>query len=819
MLHKIKTTTVCLNERELLSKLFKNLVQRSQHPRCIDKATFCRVFPLPGVLGERLFKVFDTDNTSLITHDQFFDGVAIVLKGSIEDKIKFLFRIMDLDEQEKISKTDLETVLNCIVSAQQSWLNEADHSSLLTSPTTPWLINNKPQNKTVNDNNSITRTRAVIDCQNVVAELLEDAFLHTPQNTEYLTLRIFAGWIIEHPYLWQIIEDTFKLNSTYNTSLTPGLRRRRSESLSSMASDIQILHAPTHHHHHHNHNHHYSISDRPITPKSIQTHEFNPEHLLIDNVLEPKESFSNQLQLQKVSSYKSIKQAIEEKEAIPSDEDDQKNTTQITTTTQLKIDNINTSNFPLTRTIRNNSEICNGSQLLNNGNSNGLIRTKSQYSKNLFQFKFDSTPLVPDMFGYLTKIGRRLQLPIKRWYLLHANFLYVFKNHLNTKPRHVILLQGCQIKTFSKHDDENKKYGIELVIGINTIRHQTKILFASTEKEQYRWINALKQSADAFVIEDFFNIHEKLGSGKFSTVYRATDKKNKNNQYAVKIIQRRSLSPRENKALRTEIAVLRMLNHPNIISIQHVFETIENICLVMDYVRGGDLFDRIVEMKRFPESTAKLVLYKLLKVILYLHKRGIVHRDLKPENILCLHKHKIDEILVIDFGLSSFFTPKELLKSPCGTLSYVAPEVLKGYGYGKEVDLWSAGVILYVMLRGKLPFDSNNRNNKNDKTNLIRKVISGRFSMRNDCWKLRSNQCKDLIIRLLCVDPQKRLTAQNALMHPWFNTINHRLSCVDDDVNILSLKSVPESQNENAETENECDDKKEDVVLNRTKSL
>ena len=359
--------------------------------------------------------------------------------------------------------------------------------------------------------------------------------------------------------------------------------------------------------------------------------------------------------------------------------------------------------------------------------------------------------------------------------------------------------------------------------------------YATSEKKQHRWINALKQAADAFVIEDFFTIHEKLGSGKFSTVYRATDKKNSHHQYAVKIIQRRSLSERENQALRTEIAVLRMLNHPNIISIKHVFETTADICIVMQYVKGGDLFDRIVEMKRFPEATAKSVLYKLLKVILYLHQRGIVHRDLKPENILCLNKNKIDEILVIDFGLSSFFTPKELLKSPCGTLSYVAPEVLKGYGYGKEVDLWSAGVILYVMLRGKLPFDSANhhKNNKNDKTNLIRKVISGRFSMRNEIWKLISNNCKDLIIRLLCVDPHKRLTAQNALKHPWFNSLNKNKQQItkgniilnDAQHNNLSLlKSVPESQNEGAENEenyneNNQNDNENKTVPARTQSM
>ena len=115
-------TLVRREERELLSKLFKDLVSRSEHRNCIDKATFCRVYPLPGILGERLFHIFDINGDNVISQEEFFDGVAAVLKGSIEDKIKFLFHLFDLDDANQISKTDLETVLNCIVSAQQAWM-------------------------------------------------------------------------------------------------------------------------------------------------------------------------------------------------------------------------------------------------------------------------------------------------------------------------------------------------------------------------------------------------------------------------------------------------------------------------------------------------------------------------------------------------------------------------------------------------------------------------------------------------------------------------------------------------------------------------
>ena len=781
--------------------------------------------------------MFDTNGNELIGRDQWFNGMAIILKGSIEDKIKFLFRVMDLDDTGKISKTDLETVLNCIVSAQQCWQrdghstpnghgvgnpNHPNHTpsyphhnhlnsinwSNPASPQSPRIcafpeheenttgtVPNGVEIHSLNQQNHITdKEQAVMEGEKAVEELLEDAWAHCPDD-QFLSLRVFAGWIVEHAYLWEVIEDTFKLSSTYNSSITPGLRRRRSDSVRSMSSVTSgITYTATNGIPHGIHSGIHSGINGGSLPM-VHRGGMLPQNdnLLIDNVLAPKESFSNQMK--RVGSHGSLS-GLKRAKTVPVDDLNHLKDLKITHPQSggAPLDEMKSADLIRTNPVPNHQSGCHPHSLgavnpVGGGNGSGNVtgnlpgNINNNISKSLFQFKFDATPLVPDMFGYLTKIGRRLSLRVRRWYLLHSNFLYVFKSATDTKPRHVILLHGCQIRAVSaESSDERLKHGIELVIGINTIRHSTKVLFAANASDQQRWISALKQSGDAFVIEDFFNIHDKLGSGKFSTVFRATDKKS-GTEHAVKIIKRRSLSRRENDALRTEIAVLRLLNHPNIISIQHVFETVSSICIVMEYVKGGDLFDRIVELRRFSEIQAKQVMFKLLSVILYLHRRGIVHRDLKPENILVTSKKKMDSILVIDFGLSSFFTPKEMLKSPCGTLSYVAPEVLKGAGYGKQVDLWSAGVILYVMLRGKLPFDSTI---KKDKTILIRKVIAGRFSMRNEIWKGISNGCKDLIVRLLTVDPQKRISAQNALKHSWFDSLR---------VNPNDLTSVPETQN------------------------
>ena len=191
-IHTHTHTTVCTNERELLKKLFKDLVSRSQHPKFIDKATFCRVFPLPGILSEQLFRLFDKfrscirtniltfipcnmyknahrNKDDLLSRDEFFDGIATVLKGSIADKIKFVFELFDLDKRGRVSKDDLETVLNCIVSSQQAWKDD--------------ILNNDDKHTRIRDYRHAASVEAsqrrsmksVDDANNAVKELLEDA--------------------------------------------------------------------------------------------------------------------------------------------------------------------------------------------------------------------------------------------------------------------------------------------------------------------------------------------------------------------------------------------------------------------------------------------------------------------------------------------------------------------------------------------------------------------------------------------------------------------------------------------------------------------
>lgn len=191
-----------------------------------------------------------------------------------------------------------------------------------------------------------------------------------------------------------------------------------------------------------------------------------------------------------------------------------------------------------------------------------------------------------------------------------------------------------------------------------------------------------------------------LRSGSFATVYLCTDlhpPPNFPKQYAMKIIEKAKCKGQEEHIIK-EITILKKLSHRNIIHLYDVFETRDKLYLQMELVSGGELFDRIVNKGTYTEADARNLVKYLLDALNFLHEQNIVHRDLKPENLLMSSPKEDADVKLADFGLSTFAENDFALKTSCGTLTYVAPEVLKGEKYGKKVDMWSLGVITYILL-------------------------------------------------------------------------------------------------------------------------
>ena len=254
-----------------------------------------------------------------------------------------------------------------------------------------------------------------------------------------------------------------------------------------------------------------------------------------------------------------------------------------------------------------------------------------------------------------------------------------------------------------------------------------------------------------------------LGKGGFGRVYKVRHKLS--NQYrAMKIIQCKSSSEHHSLTINKEINILKNLDHPNIIKVYEFYSSEKYVYIINELCTGGELFDKIVDVKHFSELVACNIMRQLFSAVAYCHENGVIHRDLKPENILIENSEEKDKdffhIKVIDFGTCEILKKKKLTEQ-IGTSFYIAPEVLKN-GYNEKCDLWSCGVILYILLCGSPPFYG-----KNEKE-IFRKILDGNFTFRHKIWNKISNEAKNLVLKLLQVNPTKRISAKEALEDVWF---------------------------------------------------
>eukprot|EP01103_Thecamoeba_quadrilineata_P010528 TRINITY_DN229_c0_g3_i1.p1 TRINITY_DN229_c0_g3~~TRINITY_DN229_c0_g3_i1.p1 ORF type:complete len:784 (+),score=170.24 TRINITY_DN229_c0_g3_i1:73-2424(+) len=262
-------------------------------------------------------------------------------------------------------------------------------------------------------------------------------------------------------------------------------------------------------------------------------------------------------------------------------------------------------------------------------------------------------------------------------------------------------------------------------------------------------------------VRHFYDLKQELGKGTFSVVRLGINKKT-GKKSAIKIINKKITNIETKQMLETEINILQRVDHPNVIGLQSMYETKTHLFLVMEYVEGGELFDRIIERGCFSEKDAANIIRQILEAVKYLHSLGVVHRDLKPENVLCATKEALD-VKIADFGLSKILDGdnKQVLQTCCGTPSYAAPELLLCEGYAEPVDTWAVGVILYTLLSGCLPFFGETH------TELFERILAGAFSFPDPEWTNISESAKSLVSSLLTANPNKRLTADQALKHPW----------------------------------------------------
>nr|XP_019955683.1 PREDICTED: calcium/calmodulin-dependent protein kinase type II delta 1 chain isoform X7 [Paralichthys olivaceus] len=260
---------------------------------------------------------------------------------------------------------------------------------------------------------------------------------------------------------------------------------------------------------------------------------------------------------------------------------------------------------------------------------------------------------------------------------------------------------------------------------------------------------------------DEYQLYEELGKGAFSVVRRCM-KISTGQEYAAKIINTKKLSARDHQKLEREARICRLLKHPNIVRLHDSISEEGFHYLVFDLVTGGELFEDIVAREYYSEADASHCIQQILEAVLHCHQMGVVHRDLKPENLLLASKLKGAAVKLADFGLAiEVQGDQQAWFGFAGTPGYLSPEVLRKDPYGKPVDMWACGVILYILLVGYPPFWDE------DQHRLYQQIKAGAYDFPSPEWDTVTPEAKDLINKMLTINPAKRVTATDALKHPW----------------------------------------------------
>jgi Ca2+-binding EF-hand superfamily protein len=720
-------------ELYMLKKTWEDLADRT-NGKGIDKDTFLQYFPVTGLLGERLFDQFCRNKekgSNVVDFSDFIYGLSICSRGTWDEKIHFVFSMFDASKTCAVTQEELETLLNQI---PRKVLLHAAH--LDTSPKA-----DEQEKSFENDgaagSSSSDKTPDKKDNKDALSSQFEDLDLYTNHDFAQkafdecdlnhegrLSYKEFKLWIENQPAVIEYLEDMLPYSSTI-----PGETTLHGHSLSSKAGSCRQGGS-------------LSLSRQGSLEGMTRSGSHPNLHKTMSQEEKVREVHANQIAMLYNSNVDSMHRVRSER------------------------DRASLSAEKAGRDSPDHSEhdvmLGSYSSMDSTDDSGGLLDVISVPRMDTE----DIYKALVDMEGYLSKRGQSIfHLWSKRYYLLSGSILYYYSSKEDTRrPKGVIFLLGSLVERVSDPNSEARGfYGFEIchqdMCTGEHHRHEKRVLYCSNAIQRDLWVTKLQHAAHVVPVEDDYVIGSEIGKGRFSTVYECV-KKDSGESFAVKVIDKSKLGGEEKELLRTEIAILKLVNHPNIIRMQGQYEDKKNLYIVTERLEGGELFDRISGRPRFSEDEARPLMRSLIGSVAYLHDLGIVHRDIKPENILC--GDNLEDLKIADFGLSKTLLPHDHAMAACGTLSYVAPEVLTMRGYGKEADMWSVGVIMYLILCGRLPFDGHEHNE------IIRNTVSAELKTNIAAWKALSGATQDFLQSLLTKEPQQRITARAAMKHSFF---------------------------------------------------
>ena len=708
----------------------------------VTKLIFDKYFTLPGIIGDRFFRVLDLKHTNVLSMNDFIKGMTTLFCGGYEETVKFIFNFYDMDNDGIINKEDIRIVLSYIT------------------------LDDSPDIKSTGIN--ITFKKRVTS-QEELYNILQKCFENIPNNK--MNLAAFKN-VIENVnsdiflmiYIFLLENKPF---TKENIKSYQKVKPKKKDS--NKASEVNLIMSPSK-------NSNFSPYKAFLRGRARRTTVVN-KNVDISKILEnTKSSLPNKKDNNEFKRKGRKRRTVQYESNIINlkdiqDDEEKKN--------KIKEGRVK----DLTRKRKQNNDLSEEQiqikpafkQRIKKKDEKSYSKPKNKKKKEeeekdiSLSFDMESEDSEDDEEeeeddedeilkneGSLYKLvdGKMRELYFK---LVHKD-LYYFKNKGDKHHKGMHNLSGLFLqKEKTINFDGITYYSFSVVYPT-----KTRIYYCKNEKEYNEWFEKLKIATGYTNLLDIYEVKNKLGSGKFGLVKLGIDKKT-GQKVAIKIMKKSTMDSSDLELVRTEIEILKICQHPNIIRLYNVFENADYLYIIMEYCSGGDLFSYLENRSfRVSEKRASTIIHKMSTAVYYMHSFGVAHRDLKPENVLMTSDDDDSDIRILDFGLSKILGPYEKCDEPYGTLTYCAPEIIVDEPYSKAVDLWSLGIMSYLMVSGKLPFNSE------DENEIARQVVYDEPDyIRNPIWKSITPECKDFIKRLLEKDQYKRMTIKQLLEHKW----------------------------------------------------
>ena len=691
-----------------LKEVYKDLADRDETNRKkgIMKIVFFDYLKLPMFISEKVFTVFDEDKDGFLSSKEFILGMNKLYNGSYQDTIKLIFDILDFNHDGFIEKDDAKMIL-----------------CLLPLKTDRSKVEYKYQMKSLEEIGEIINSTF-----GKLKKLNLDEFKNmVEKHKSDIFIQIICFLYQKKPFTENNINQLKSSKKTVPNDLilqTPQAKKKENNIL--LPSPLESTY----------------LSPAANFLKSINIGESEA----LDDESEPAISgFNGMIRFQN--------KLVPKKNVIPEKDDD----------------NDANDNKDVNKVIKN-------SDLVYNSPSVFLKKNKKKIAN--FNLNSPSPVIVP-------KSSKKLVTPLTlnemvEEKITYENYIYKVSTSNKLKKYYLVLINKDIY--YYKNEDKKEVVGMHNLSGCFVKDNGTKILndttyysftlvFPSKERSFYCnskeiYNNFTQKLKEAFGYLNFFDYYEMLddlGEGIFGSVKLGVEKKTKE-RVAIKIIKKKKAKPSDIELVRTEIDIMKLCHHPNVVHLLDHFENAEYIFIVMEYIRGGRLTDYMKENKfNFTEKRCAELIYEIALGVKYLHKYGIIHRDLKPDNIMLTEANDRGHIKIMDFGLSKILGKKEKTSDGFGTLTFVSPEVLIRKPYNKEIDIWSIGVILYLMLSGDLPFDDK----EDDEQKIAKSIVFKDVEFPQEKFKNKSKEVIELIKRCLTKEPKERIKIDEIIKSDW----------------------------------------------------